>query len=50
MIRSSEWKPERIYSLRHMVTIMMIIINIIYHHFMWGIYHYTPETKHVSRV
>ena len=29
MVRTSQWKPERIHSLRHMITIMMIIINIL---------------------
>jgi len=34
--QSSQWKPEGIHSLRHMITIIMIIINILYRHLSMG--------------
>jgi len=37
IVWTSQLKPERIYSLRHMITIMIImIINILYHHLYVG--------------
>ena len=39
LVRKSQWQPEGIHSLRHMmmiIMIIMIIINILYHHFHVG--------------
>ena len=35
-VRTRQWEPERICSLRNMITIMIIIINILYHHYYVG--------------